>query len=111
MTRVLYVDYSFCTGCHACEVACQNEHGYAPEDMGVVVEKIGPFQLSAKKWQYEFLPALTDLCDGCASRVSKGKRPACAQHCQTQCMEFGDSSEFVDRLDGKRILFTVTNWQ
>jgi anaerobic dimethyl sulfoxide reductase subunit B (iron-sulfur subunit) len=75
--------------------------------MGIVVEKIGPFQLDAKHWQYDFFPAPTDFCNACAARVSKGKRPACVQHCQTQCLEFGEFSEFVGKLDKKRAVFVL----
>jgi anaerobic dimethyl sulfoxide reductase subunit B (iron-sulfur subunit) len=107
MPKIMFVDYNFCTGCHACELSCQNEHGLSPENMGIVVEKIGPFQTGAKTWQYDFFPAPTDFCDGCEERVSKGKRPACVQHCQTQCLEFGESSEFIDKLDRKRALFVL----
>ena len=30
MRKYLAVDYEFCTGCHTCEIACQQEHGLAP---------------------------------------------------------------------------------
>ncbi|MDR0514085.1 MAG: hypothetical protein LBG81_02840 [Coriobacteriaceae bacterium] len=107
MARAMFVDYNFCTGCHACELSCQNEHSLTPENMGIVVEKIGPFQIGAKKWQYDFFPAPTDFCNGCKERLAKGKRPACVQHCQTQCLEFGDPLEFIGRLDKKRALFVL----
>ena len=33
----LLIDHDFCTGCHTCEVACQQEHNYPVGTNGVVV--------------------------------------------------------------------------
>ncbi len=110
MTKALLVDYAWCTGCHACEVACQNENGFPAEKLGIEVKKIGPYPLntSEKKWQYDFFVAPTAFCNGCARRMSKGKRPSCVQHCQTACIEVGELSELLPKADGpKKVLFTL----
>lgn len=31
------VDYAYCTGCHSCEVAFQQENGYEDEQFGITV--------------------------------------------------------------------------
>ena len=68
MRQMLAVDYEFCTGCHTCEIACQQEHGLAPDRFGIKLTQIGPDQITERKWQYEFVPVPTDRCDRCARR-------------------------------------------
>ena len=36
----LLIDYDYCTGCHSCEVACQQEHDYPVGTNGVVVTNL-----------------------------------------------------------------------
>ena len=33
----LLIDYDYCTGCHTCEVACQQEHSYPAGEFGIKV--------------------------------------------------------------------------
>ena len=33
----LLIDYQYCTGCHTCEVACQQEHNYPAGKFGITV--------------------------------------------------------------------------
>jgi len=35
----ILIDYDYCTGCHTCEVACQQEHDYAVGTNGIVVRE------------------------------------------------------------------------
>ena len=36
----LYVDYEWCSGCHACELACKQEHDLKTDEWGIrVVER------------------------------------------------------------------------
>ena len=47
----LLIDYEWCTGCHTCEIACQQEHGFAPRNVlekgkvGISPYEIGPHDL------------------------------------------------------------------
>lgn len=100
----LLINYECCTGCHTCEVACQQEHGYSPTEMGIEVRTIGPIQLDERKWQYEFVPTLNELCDLCAKRVEGGKLPTCVQHCQTGCIKYGEISELAAEMDKKKMV-------
>ena len=93
MRQMLAVDYEFCTGCHTCEIACQQEHGLAPDRFGIKLTQIGPDQITERKWQYEFVPVPTDRCDRCARRQAAGKPPTCVQHCQAGCLYCGTLEE------------------
>ena len=35
MRQMLAIDYEYCSGCHTCEIACQQEHGLAPDKFGI----------------------------------------------------------------------------
>ena len=45
------------------------------------------------------------MCDLCAGRVAKGKKPTCVKHCQSLCMEYGP----VDELAAKMATATTKN--
>ena len=107
MRKYLAVDYEFCTGCHTCEIACQQEHGLAPDRFGIKLTQIGPDQLDERRWQYEFVPVPTDRCDRCARRQAAGKAPTCVQHCQAGCLYFGTLEELGAKVDKRKVaLFT-----
>ena len=107
MNQVLVVDYDYCSGCHTCEIACQQEHGFAPDQYGIKLTQVGPDQITERKWQYDFVPVPTDRCDRCAKRQDSGKVPSCVQHCQAGCIYVGTLYEVSDNLGkGKVVLFT-----
>lgn len=107
MNQVLVVDYDYCSGCHTCEIACQQEHGFAPDQYGIKLTQVGPDQITERKWQYDFVPVPTDRCDRCAKRQDSGKVPSCVQHCQAGCIYVGTLDEVSDKLgEGKVVLFT-----
>ena len=107
MKQMLVIDYDYCSGCHSCEIACQQEHGFAPDEYGIKLTQIGPDQITERKWQYEFVPIPTDRCDRCAHRQSQGKPPSCVQHCQAGCIYVGTLEEVADKLGKKKVaLFT-----
>ena len=85
-THGLLIDYKYCTGCHACEIACRNEHDIAGDEWGIKVAEIGPLKLKGK-WAWDYIPMPTDLCDLCEERRVAGKKPACVHHCLAACME------------------------
>ncbi|WP_165060833.1 MULTISPECIES: 4Fe-4S dicluster domain-containing protein [unclassified Adlercreutzia] len=114
MTYGLLFDYKWCTGCHSCEIACQQVHHFAPKKVGeqgkrgILPYEIGPYELAEDKYQYEFLPVPTSLCDHCKDRVEKGKLPSCVKHCQTACIEFGEIEELAKKMDSESMaLFVV----
>ncbi len=87
----IWIDYEYCTGCKACEIACQQEHGFAVDELGIQVVE----QLINDGQTYNFQPIPTDLCDLCAERVERAGKPTCVHHCMAKVMEFGPVEELV----------------
>ena len=108
--RGILVQYDFCTGCHACEVACKKEQDLGKGDFGIKVMEYGPAKKPDGRWDYFFLPVPTDLCDLCQERVDAGKLPACVHHCQSRTMSWGTLKELAQEMDGRTncVLFTPT---
>jgi Fe-S-cluster-containing dehydrogenase component len=91
----LLIDYDYCTGCHSCEIACQQEHDYPVGTNGVVIRE---YEYEANgRVRIDFLPFFTQHCDLCKGRRARERDavPACVKHCQSQCMEFGLTSALV----------------
>lgn len=97
----LLIDTNWCTGCHSCEVACQVEHDLPLGQYGVKLAQVGPWEIEGDTWQDAWVPVPTAQCDTCAKRRAQGKLPSCVQHCQAQCMEFGEVSELAAKADGR----------
>lgn len=91
MAQGLLVNYRWCTGCHSCELACQMQNDLPADQFGIKVSQIGPWEYAPDKWQYTFLPALTEQCHLCAERQAVGKLPSCVQHCQANCIQIVDA--------------------
>jgi len=89
----LYVDYEWCSGCHACELACKQEHDLKTDEWGIrVIERI---YRGKEKIVIDYVPIPTEYCNFCMNRVSQGQKPACVHHCMTQCMDFGPMEEMA----------------
>ena len=94
----LFIDYEYCSGCKACVTACKMEHGWQDSgDFGIVLLQDGPRECSDGKWEYNYLPMPTHLCDLCAERVEAGKLPTCVHHCQDACMVYGTVEELAKK--------------
>ena len=104
----ILIDYDFCTGCHSCEVACQQEHDYAAGTNGIVVKE---YEYESKgRVRIDYLPFFTQHCDLCKSRRARETDglPACVRHCQSRCMEFGATADLAPKLADRPVatLFT-----
>ena len=102
----LVVDYTYCTGCHACEIACNQEYN---RPVGIAGIKV--FESTMKlgdNLHIRYMPVRTDICSFCAGRIKKGKEPSCAQHCLAGCLEVSERqgiAEVVSERD-RVMLFT-----
>lgn len=105
MTKGILINNEYCTGCHSCEVACKKELGLSEGEFGIKLTEVGPFEYQGKtgkdRFEWTWTPVLTKACDLCASRTEKGKMPACVQHCQAWCMDYGDVVDLVKKMDGE----------
>lgn len=101
----ILVNYDYCTGCHSCEIACKKELDLPEGEFGIKVTEVGPYRYEGatlnKKWEWTYIPTLTQACDLCEARTNKGKMPMCIQHCQAWCMAFGEVEDLVKKIDGK----------
>ena len=96
----LYIDYDWCSGCHACELACKQEHDLKTDQWGIrVVERS---YRTADRITIEYVPIPTEYCNFCMARVKEGKSPACVHHCMTKCMDFGPMEEMTKLASKKK---------
>lgn len=107
-TQGLLINYDYCTDCHSCEVACQQEHDFPPGKFGIVVSTYELETDDPARMMIFHVPFTTHYCDLCGTRTAEGLKPACVHHCQSKCMEFGDIKELAAKLNGKsRMLLYV----
>ena len=96
------IDYEYCTGCHTCEVACRKSLGLNSGQFGIHILKDGPRQIEGtKKWELNYLPVPTSLCDLCAERTGKGKEPLCVHHCLANVLYYGPVEKLAKKLEDK----------
>ena len=94
----LLIDYKYCTNCHSCEVACQQEKGLGVDEFGIRVFEARPERKNAAiddAWDFTYLPMPTWRCDLCAERMDAGRKPMCVKHCLAACMQVGPMEELA----------------
>ncbi len=85
----LLIDYEYCTGCYACEVACAQEYKRQPgTTKGIRLIEIEQ-RLSKDKAYLTYLPFPTENCALCSHLTQKGGEPACVKSCMAACMRYG----------------------
>ena len=99
----LLIDYEYCTGCFACQVACQQEHHHPAGMGGIRVQEIVQ-TLPGDKAYLSYIPFPTELCVLCAARTRKGQQPACVQTCMAGCMKYGTIEELAKEMTKPRMV-------
>jgi len=85
----LLIDYEYCTGCYACEVACAQEFRRKPQiTKGIKLIEIEQ-QVSKSRAYLAYLPFPTENCTLCVHLTRKGDEPACVKSCMAACMKHG----------------------
>ncbi len=102
----LIVDYKYCSGCHACEIACNQEYNRPVGLAGIKVFE-STMEIGGKL-HINYMPVRTDLCSFCVGRIKKGKQASCVQHCQAGCLEISETPELAGKIEagGRMMLFT-----
>lgn len=95
----LLIDYYWCIGCHACEVACKQELNLPAGVWGIKVYELT--QESNGRLSIDYFPFPTDLCNLCEHRTKLGKKPSCVQHCMTSCIIYGRIEDLAKELQKK----------
>ena len=96
----LLIDYEYCTGCHACEVACSQEFKRPAGVNGLqVIETIQ--KLPNGRAYLAYIPFPTELCILCGPRTRQGLEPACVQHCMAACMKYGRIEDLAQEMGEK----------
>lgn len=104
----LLIDYEYCTGCHACEVACIKELDLPLNQYGIKLLEDGPRKLPNGKYDLNNIPFPTSLCNLCEDRVAQGKMPSCVQHCQALVMSYGPVKELAEKMARKPKMLLYT---
>lgn len=97
----ILVDMNYCTGCHACEVACKQENGFPVGVWGIKITEMLMRNPNDERVWFDYVPYFSPNCTLCASRIASGEddKPSCAKHCGTGSIYYGDISELAKRLE------------
>jgi len=102
----LLVDYEYCTGCYACQVACDQEYRRPKDMLGMqVIETVQ--MLPNGKPYLSFIPFPTELCSLCASHTREGLEPACVKHCMARCIKHGPIEDLAKQMNKQRMVLWV----
>jgi Fe-S-cluster-containing dehydrogenase component len=93
----LLIDYEYCTGCYACQVACAQEYKWPAGMSGMKVIEVVQ-SLPKDRAYLAYLPFPTELCTLCAGRTKKGLEPACVKHCMAACIKYGQVDELAQEM-------------
>lgn len=96
----LLIDVYYCTGCHSCEVACEQENHLPADQFGI---KITEMVLKERdRINIDYVPYVTNLCTLCAKRVHDGGKPSCVKHCLARCISYGTAEELMAEAESCR---------
>ncbi len=97
----LLIDYEYCTGCHACEVACAQEYRReAGTIKGIEVLEVEQ-KLPMNRAYLAYIPFPTELCTLCPHYAEKDMEPPCVSQCMASCMKHGRIEELAKEMSKK----------
>ena len=97
----LLIDYEYCTGCNACEVACAQEYQReAGTIKGIEVLEVEQ-KLPMNRAYLAYIPFPTELCTLCPHYAEKGIEPPCVSQCMASCMKHGRIEELAKEMSKK----------
>ena len=97
----IMADLDRCVGCHACEIACKQEHDLPPGINWIKVLQVGPMKVDGRL-RMEFIPVMLDGCNICTNRLSEGRTPACVVNCPTHALLEVDTADTLRLLSSDR---------
>ena len=99
----ILVDMHYCTGCHACEIACKQENEFGVGLWGIKITEQITEKPDSDRVNFDYIPYFTPLCNLCAERIASGEdtKPSCVKHCGTACMKYGDIEDLAKEMVGK----------
>ena len=91
----------YCTGCHACEIACKQENSYPVGVGGIKITEIIMEDLGTGVVHFDYVPYFSINCNLCAERIASGESdtPACVKHCGTASLYYGDIADLAKKLE------------
>ena len=104
----MLINYDYCTGCRAPARWPAAWSAASPTTRAAWPwRRRGHGNMLPDRYQFSYLPVLTDQCDQCAERREAGKDPACVHHCQAFVMRYGDVSELAGQAEegSKSVLY------
>lgn len=93
----LLINYQWCTGCHACEIATKNALHLPIGKWGIKLLEHGPWEVTPGKFEWDYIPIPTQLCGADPNVNVDEVMHQAVKHCNALCMEYGPLEEMAKK--------------